>query len=65
MQVLVNGEAVATKASTLDELCASLGYIDAKVATAVNGAFVAAGDRSATPLRPADKVEIVAPRQGG
>ena len=65
MQVLVNGEAVATKASTLDELCASLGYIDAKVATAVNGSFVSAGERSATPLRPADAVEIVAPRQGG
>jgi sulfur carrier protein len=65
LQVLVNGEAVATDACTLDELCAALGYADAKVATAVNGAFVAAGERGATPLRPADKVEIVAPRQGG
>jgi len=65
LQVLVNGEAVATDAGTLNELCVSLGYADAKVATAVNGAFVAAGDRTATLLRPADKVEIVAPRQGG
>lgn len=65
MQIRVNGEPLATDARTLDELCARLGYADAKIATAVNGTFVAAGQRPATRLVQADEVEIVAPRQGG
>ena len=65
MQIRVNGEPLATDARTLDELCARLGYADAKIATAVNGAFVAAGQRPATRLAQADEIEIVAPRQGG
>ena len=65
MQIRVNGEPLATDARTLDELCARLGYADAKIATAVNGAFVAAGQRPATRLVQADEIEIVAPRQGG
>ena len=39
MQILVNGESVATDARTLAELCATLGFAQAKVATAVNGSF--------------------------
>ena len=50
---------------TLDELCATLGFAEAKIATAVNGSFVAAAKRGLTPLAPKDEVEIVAPRQGG
>ncbi|MGI8723900.1 MAG: sulfur carrier protein ThiS [Methyloceanibacter sp.] len=65
MQIRVNGEPLATDARTLDELCARLGYADAKIATAVNGTFVAAGQRPATRLVQADEIEIVAPRQGG
>ena len=65
MQIRVNGEPLATDARTLDELCARLGYADAKIATAVNGTFVAAGQRPATQLVQADEIEIVAPRQGG
>ena len=65
MQILLNGEPLATKARTLGELCSDLGFEDAKVATALNGAFVAAGKRDLTPLSPKDEVEIVAPRQGG
>ena len=65
MQILLNGERFATKASNLDELCAKLGFAEAKVATAVNGSFVAASARPATQLTEADEVEIVAPRQGG
>ena len=65
MKVLLNGEAFATDAKTLDELCARLGFAEAKIATAVNGNFVAAVQRSATKLVPADEIEIVAPRQGG
>ena len=65
MQILVNGEPVATDARTLAELCATLGFAQAKVATAVNGSFVASTKRELTTLAPKDEVEIVAPRQGG
>ncbi len=65
MQILVNGEAVVTAARNLAELCADLGFGEAKIATAVNGTFVAAAKRERTTLAPKDEVEIVAPRQGG
>ena len=65
MKILLNGEAFATDAKTLDELCAGLGFAEAKIATAVNGSFVAASSRGATSLADADEIEIVAPRQGG
>jgi sulfur carrier protein len=65
LQILLNGEPVATDARTLQELCLKLGFAEAKVATALNGSFVAATKRATTELAPADEVEIVAPRQGG
>ena len=65
MRVLLNGEPLATDARNLDELCARLGFAEAKIATAVNGSFVAAAERGVTPLAEADAIEIVAPRQGG
>ncbi|MBK5197393.1 MAG: sulfur carrier protein ThiS [Methyloceanibacter sp.] len=65
MKVLLNGEPFATDAKNLDELCAWLGFAEAKIATAVNGSFVAATSRGATQLTDADEIEIVAPRQGG
>ena len=65
MKVLLNGEAFATDAVTLDELCARLGFGGAKIATAVNGSFIAASSRGTTKLAEADEIEIVAPRQGG
>ncbi len=61
----MNGETRETGARTLQELCSSLGYGEMKVATALNGDFVPAGRRAATPISQADRVEIVAPRQGG
>ena len=65
MKITVNGKHQETQAETLAELCASLGYGDLKVATALNGMFVPAPRRSETRLNPDDHVEIVAPRQGG
>jgi sulfur carrier protein len=65
LQILVNGEPFATEARDLEELCTSLGFTQAKVATAINGSFVASAKRGLTPLAPKDEVEIVAPRQGG
>jgi sulfur carrier protein len=65
LQITVNGERQETRATTLAELCAALGYGEMKVATALNGDFVAAGSRARTALSPDDRIEIVAPRQGG
>jgi sulfur carrier protein len=65
LQITVNGERRETRARTLGELCAALGYGDMKIATALNGDFVAAGSRALTPIGPEDRIEIVAPRQGG
>jgi sulfur carrier protein len=63
--ITVNGEARETSARTLAELCASLGYGEAKIATAVNAAFVPAAARAKIVLQNGDRVEIVSPRQGG
>lgn len=65
MKIIVNGEGVECTGTTLHDLLVQLGQADAKVATALNARFVAAGDRATTDLSPGDAVEIVAPRQGG
>ena len=43
----------------------SLGFAGRKIATAVNGRFVAAAARPATKLADGDRIEVVAPMQGG
>ncbi len=65
VRVIVNGEATGTDARTLAELIAELGFAETQVATAVNGDFVPRAARAATLLAPDDRIEIVAPRQGG
>lgn len=65
MKIVVNGEASQTRAKTLAELIVELGLGDAKVATALNGAMVRAVKRAATPIGEGDRVEILAPMQGG
>jgi sulfur carrier protein len=63
--VTVNGAGVETEAATLAELLASLGYAEGAVATALNEAFVPRAARGEMRLAAGDRVEIVAPRQGG
>lgn len=63
--IVVNGAAAATKAVTLAELLAELGYGGRRVATAVNGDFVAERARGELQIAPGDRIEIVSPRQGG
>ena len=65
MKLLVNGESHELPAATLAEALQSLDLAEAKVATALNGEFVPARARGATPLKEGDRIEIVAPRQGG
>jgi sulfur carrier protein len=52
-------------AATLAEALQSLDFAEARVATALNGEFVPARAREATSLKEGDRIEIVAPRQGG
>ena len=63
--ILVNGEPREIVAGNLAEALAALDYEDAVVATALNGAFVPKRKRAATAIREGDRIEIVAPRQGG
>ncbi len=65
MRVVVNGEPQDLAAANLAEALAALDYADAVVATALNGAFVPKRKRADTPLAEGDRIEIVAPRQGG
>ena len=62
MKITVNGEQRQVQERTLADLCASLGYGDARIATALNGAFVPAARRAETLLHDDDRVEIVAGR---
>ena len=65
MRLLVNGVEQEVAAQTLAAALARLEYGEAKIATALNGEFVPARKRAETALRDGDKIEIVAPRQGG
>jgi sulfur carrier protein len=65
MRILVNGAWRETAGAQLAALLEELGYGDAVVATAVNGQFVAVPARVRTPLNEGDRVEVLAPMQGG
>jgi sulfur carrier protein len=65
MKFTVNGEPREIAAATLAEALAALDFEDAVVATALNGEFVPKRQRAATRLNEGDRIEIVAPRQGG
>jgi sulfur carrier protein len=63
--VIVNGAAIVSGAATLADLLAELGYGVQRVATARNGEFVAERLRATTAIETNDRIEVVAPRQGG
>jgi sulfur carrier protein len=65
MTLLLNGEPREVAATTLAEALAELGYAGKIVATAVNGDFVAARKREAVRLAEGDRIEVLAPMQGG
>ena len=65
MKIIVNGAPHDLAADNLDGLLATLGYDDGPIATALNGAFVPKAARAATALNDGDRVEVVAPMQGG
>ena len=65
MRIFVNGDQREIEPGTLALALTTLGYGCKKVATAVNGRFVPAPARPATELSDGDKIEVVAPMQGG
>lgn len=65
MKIIVNGAAYECTATTLASLLNDLGKGEAKVATSVNEGFVPKSQRQSLVLQSGDRVEIVAPRQGG
>lgn len=65
MNLIVNGTPQQITATTLAAALAELGYGDARVATALNETFVPATARAAQTLRDGDRLEILAPMQGG
>lgn len=65
MKITINGTSQDLAARTLADALNELGYGEDRVATAVNEAFVPAAARSAHVLEAGDRIEILAPKQGG
>lgn len=65
MRILVNGVWRETASPELAATLEELGYGGRVVATAVNGEFVAAEARRRTALAEGDRLEVLAPMQGG
>lgn len=64
MKIVLNGEPREVRAETLGDLLAECGF-SGRVATAVNEEFVPSSLRIARKLAEGDRVEVVAPMQGG
>jgi sulfur carrier protein len=65
VKLVVNGVEQDVAAGTLAAALDALEYGETLVATALNGEFVPARKRAETILSQGDRLEIVAPRQGG
>ncbi|WP_170525557.1 sulfur carrier protein ThiS [Ruegeria arenilitoris] len=64
MKIVLNGEPREVNAETLSGLLTECGF-SGRVATAVNEEFVPSSLRIAHKLSEGDRVEVVAPMQGG
>ncbi len=64
MKIVLNGEPREVRAETLADLLAECGF-SGRVATAVNENFVPSSLRISRKLSDGDRVEVVAPMQGG
>lgn len=65
MRIVLNGEACQVTKRTIDKILIEQGYDSDGIATALNGTFVHKHERSSTELHEGDRLEIVAPIQGG
>jgi len=65
MKLIVNGEQQELSTATLADLLAALDYEGDWLATAVNGDLVPRTERNRVTLNDGDRIEILAPKQGG
>lgn len=65
MIITVNATQHNISATRLTQALAELGYTSPAIATALNGEFVAADARDETLLGEHDRLEVLAPMQGG
>lgn len=65
MKIQVNGAWREIPAGELTAVLEALGYADSVVSTAVNGEFVPVPERAHTVLAEGDRIEVLAPMQGG
>lgn len=65
MRIEVNGEAREVTATTVAAALEELGLGTARIATALNGSFVPKTARDTTSLTKGDRLEVLAPMQGG
>ena len=65
MQIEVNGETREVTENTLTFVLKELGWAEARVATALNGNFVPKAARDTTQVSEGDRLEVLAPMQGG
>lgn len=61
----MNGETREVSGTTVATALDELGWAQARVATALNGAFVPKTARDTTQLSTGDRLEVLAPMQGG
>lgn len=65
MQITVNAQPREIAAATLDAALIELGFAGPAIATALNGRLVTRPQRDGTRLTEGDRLEILAPMQGG
>lgn len=65
MKLIINGEEQQVEAGTLSALLSALDYEGDWLATALNGDLVPRAERARTALNDGDRIEILAPKQGG
>jgi sulfur carrier protein len=65
MRIEVNGDMHEVTGATVAAVLVELGWGEAKVATALNGEFLPATARTGQALKDGDRLEVLAPMQGG
>ncbi len=65
MKITLNGIEREIAEERLDRALRELGYCDGTIATAVNGQFIPKTQRLDIVLTEGDRIEVVAPMQGG
>lgn len=65
MKIEVNGTAREVRSRSLAQALVELGFADGRFATAVNGEFIPRDARESHVLAAGDRIEVLAPMQGG